>query len=209
MGMFDSFLLKHQGREVEVQSKQFACSLQTCRLGDFVEFDCATPCGVLGFVEDFKIDYRDNNAPYLWGVIILLSGCFVDYLICDDEAEAQRSAAVMVKLWQQPERQADVLLRFASAHYARSEVNANALGNVAALLGQYVSWLEYSGKRPESWLSFHWRDFEETPWDVALAKILCGLDEFRPHLPKKYQELNCDVESSEPLIIMRRMRAKG
>lgn len=113
----------------------------------------------------------------------------MDYLICDDEAEAQRSAAVMVKLWQQPERQADALLRFASAHYAKSEANAHALGNVAALLGQHVSWLENAGKRPEGRFSFHWHDFEETPWDEALAKILCGLEELRPRLPGKYCEV--------------------
>lgn len=48
MGMFDSFLVKHQGQEVEVQSKQFGCFLRHYRLGDFVQFDYETPCGVQG-----------------------------------------------------------------------------------------------------------------------------------------------------------------
>ena len=190
MGMFDSFYLRYQGREVEVQSKQFANSLQNTHLGDFVEFDNATPIGVQGIVEDFKVDYGVHDAPYLWCVLIILSGCFVDYLICDDKAEAQRAVEVMVKLWQQPERQADALLKFSSAHFAKSEMLARTLGNVAGLLNQYQSWIENSGKRPEKWFIFHWHDFDETPWDIALAEILLNMDEFRPYLHQKYLELN-------------------
>ena len=196
MGMFDSFYLQHQDREVEVQSKQFANSLQHIRLGDFIEFDNATPIGVQGIIEDFKVNYSDHDAPYLWCVLIILSGCFVDYLICDDKAEAQRATEVMVKLWQQPERQAEALLKFSSAHFAKSEMLARTLGNVAGLLNQYQSWIENAGKRPEKWFVFHWHDFDETPWDIALANILLQMDEFRPHLHKKYLELN-DVEKPE------------
>jgi len=99
MGMFDSFLVKHQGQEVEVQSKQFGCFLQHYRMGDFVQLDSATPYGVQGYVEDFKLDYRDPDVPCWWCVLVILNGCFVDYLICDDKAEARRAEGVMVKLW--------------------------------------------------------------------------------------------------------------
>jgi hypothetical protein len=136
------------------------------------------------------VDYSDRDAPYLWCVLIILSGCFVDSLICDDKAEAQRAAEVMVKLWQQPERQADALLKFSSAHFAMSEMLDRTLGNVAALLNQYQSWIENSGKRPDKRFIFHWHDFDETPWDIALAKILLNMDEFCPHLHDKYLALN-------------------
>ena len=197
MGMFDSFRLQHQGREVEIQSKQFANSLQNIRLGDFVEFDSATPIGVQGVIEDFKVDYRNHDEPYLWCVLIIVSGCFVDYLICDDKAEARSAAEVMVKLWQQPERQAEALLKFSSAHFAKSEMIAKTLSDVAWLLNQYQSWIDNSGKRPEKWFVFHWHDFDETPWDIALAKILLQMDEFRPHLHKKYVGMSDDTEKQE------------
>lgn len=194
MGMFDSFYLQHHGQEVEVQSKQFANSLQHIRLGDFIEFDSATPIGVQGIVEDFKPVYSDQEAPYLWCVLIILSGCFVDYMICDEKAEALRAVEVMVKLWQQPERQADALLKFSSAHFVKSEKLVKTLSNVAWLLNQYQSWIENSGKRPDKWFVFHWHDFDETPWDIALAEILLNMDEFRPHLHKKYVGTNDNTE---------------
>ena len=195
--MFDSFRLQHQGREIEIQSKQFANSLQNIRLGDFVEFDSATPIGVQGVIEDFKVDYRNHDEPYLWCVLIIVCGCFVDYLICNDQAEARRAAEVMVTLWQQPERQAEALLKFSSAHFAKSEMIAKTLSDVAWLLNQYQSWIDNSGKRPEKWFVFHWHDFDETPWDIALAKILLQMDEFRPHLHKKYVAISDNTENEE------------
>ena len=195
MSMFDSFRLQHQGREVEIQSKQFANSLQNIRLGDFVEFDSATPIGVQGVIEDFKVDYRNHDEPYLWCVLIIVSGCFVDYLICNDKTEARSAAEVMVKLWQQPERQAAALLKFSSAHFAKSEMIAKTLNDVAWLLNQYQSWIDNSGERLEKWFVFHWHDFDETPWDIALAKILLQMDELRPHLHKKYVAMSDNTEN--------------
>jgi hypothetical protein len=120
----------------------------------------------------------------------------VDYLICDDKAEAQRAAEVMVKLWQQPERQADALLKFSSAHFAKSEMLAQTLGNVSELLNQYQSWIENAGKRPDKWFIFHWHNFDKTPWDIALAEILLSMDELRPHLHKKYVGISDNTEIS-------------
>ena len=46
MGMFDTFHIQDRGRQLTVQSKQFAQVLGEYRLGDFVGFDQATPTGV-------------------------------------------------------------------------------------------------------------------------------------------------------------------
>lgn len=192
MGMFDSFYVQHQGQEAEVQSKQFARVLAHYHLGAFVQFDYGTPTGVCAFVEKFCLDYRDPAARGWWCVFLMLNGCFVDYLICDNEDEANSAAAVMVRLWQQPERQIEGLLRFAAQHYAARESNKALLHRVIALLDRYQSWLTCSGVRPVRGSSLHWHDFDETPWDIALASIFTGLDEYRCLLPKKYASLISD-----------------
>ncbi|MBI5331862.1 MAG: hypothetical protein HZB71_14775 [Betaproteobacteria bacterium] len=46
MGMFDTFHIQDRGRNLDVQSKQFARVLNNYRLGDFVLFDAETPSGV-------------------------------------------------------------------------------------------------------------------------------------------------------------------
>ena len=84
------------------------------------------------------------------------------------------------------------VLQFAAKHYASREVYAQALRNVVSVLDRYHTWLENSVKHPDGLPGLHWHDFDETSWDVALAKILCGLDEFRLLLPKKYSGSNMD-----------------
>ena len=113
MGVFDSFFVPYQGKEVEVQSKQFARVLAEYRLGDFVEIDHSLVHEVQAFVENM---YLPDSHPR-WCVLLLFNNCFVDYLICDEEAVALNATVVMTAMWQQPERQVAAMLKFAQQHF--------------------------------------------------------------------------------------------
>lgn len=90
MGMFDTFHTQDRGRQLAVQSKQFAQGLDDYRLGDFVDFDRPTPQGVTAWIEDHKQDWRDPDCPLEWAVLLLVDGCFVDAYVTDSEAGAGR-----------------------------------------------------------------------------------------------------------------------
>lgn len=184
--MFDSFWVKHQEKQLEVQSKKFARVLGNYHPGDFVLFDFGKPADIEVFVEPCYWKLENAYSPQYWCVLILFKGCFVDYLICSSEDEASAAAKVMDKLWQQPERQLESMLRIAEQHHEALESNKVIMNGVLALLHYYQRWVENKGQKPEHVISLHWHDFEKEAWDVALAKLICGREAYRCLLPKKY-----------------------
>lgn len=195
--MFDCFWVKHKEQKLEVQSKQFARVLGNYHLGDFVLFDFGKPTDIEAFVEPCYWELENADSPQYWCVLILFKGCFVDYLICSSEDEASAAAKVMDKLWQQPERQLESMLRIAEQHYEALESNKVLMNEVIALLHHYQRWIENKGQKPEHVISLHWHDFEKEAWDAALAKLFYAREAYRRLLPKKY--LGADNETTEEI----------
>lgn len=199
MGMFDTFHLQDRGRELPVQSKQFACVLDNYHLGDFVRFDQATPQGVAAWIEDHKQDWSTPTCPLEWVVLLLVDGCFLDAFVTDTETGARQAADVMVKLWQSPERQAEAFRRHALAHYDARTSQAQALDRIAALLRDYVDWQTRKEKgEPDPGLFRLFRhDFEKEDWDWAIARMLLELPEYRGRVPESYA-VRAEMEAANP-----------
>jgi hypothetical protein len=60
MGMFDSFILKHNDKEIEVQTKRFDCNLDYWKIGDCVD---PAPHGVVTYYDSLFID---DNGKQVW-----------------------------------------------------------------------------------------------------------------------------------------------
>lgn len=189
MGMFDTFHVQDRGRTLEVQTKHFAKTLGEYRLGDFIDFEQATPCGVTIWIEVHKQDWRDPACPLEWVVILLVDGCYLDAYVAETEADARQVAEVMVKLWQSPERQAEAMKRHAHDHYDTRIRYQRALEQISALLHDYVERekAQSEGKdTTEHRLSFFHYDFDKESWDWHLARLLLEQDEFREFVPATY-----------------------
>lgn len=188
MGMFDTFHIQHQGRLLKVQTKQFANVLNDYNPGDFVDFEHATPKGVTAWIEDHKQDWRDPACPLEWVVLLLVDGCFLDAYVTESQADARLAAETMVKLWQEPERQAEAFRRHAQAHYEARTHQQHALDQLGALLRDYADWekRKAEGKDPKPRLAFLWHDFDTEGWDWAVARLLLGLEEYKGRVPARY-----------------------
>jgi hypothetical protein len=103
MGLFDSFYVEVDGREVEVQSKRFECGLGHYRPGDFV---AGCPPGVRVFFESLLLD--DNGQP-LYGserqngrprtvFIALAEGVFVEHQVHADDLCTEAVLAILGQL---------------------------------------------------------------------------------------------------------------
>ena len=95
MGMFDSFYVEVDGRELELQSKRFECGLSVYRLGDFVA-GCLP--GVRVFFETL---FLDGNGKPMYGAeresglqktvfIAMAERVFVDYQVLEGELAPMR-----------------------------------------------------------------------------------------------------------------------
>ena len=58
MGMFDSFIVEIEGREVELQTKRFDRFLQVCRVGSLM---AGAPTGIRVYFDQIRIDERGNS----------------------------------------------------------------------------------------------------------------------------------------------------
>lgn len=192
MGMFDTFYLDHRGRTLDVQSNQFARVLNNYHLGDFVDFDLATPRGVTAYIEDYRHDHIDPNCPLEWIVLLLVDGCFLDAYVAESEEEARQVADTMVKLWQSPERQAEAFRRHSQNHHDARRRLEHTLEGVSRLLSDYDAiQQEQTGEHPAGHFAFFLRhDFTQESWDWAIARWLLGLEEFKAGVPARYAVAN-------------------
>lgn len=189
MGMFDTFHIQDCGRPLAIQSKQFAQVLGEYRLGDFVEFEQDSPTGVTAWIEGHKQDWRDPACPLEWVVILLVDGCFLDAYLTETEADARHAAEVMVKLWQSPERQTEAFKRHARDHYEARVRHQRALGQISALLSDYVEWEQSKAEGQDTSkgrFGFLRHDFDKENWDWALAKVLLRQEAYKEQVPAKY-----------------------
>ena len=103
MGMFDSFYVEVDGRELELQSKRFECGLSVYRLGDFVA-GCLP--GVRVFFETL---FLDGNRKPMYGaeretglqktvLIALAEGVFVDHQVLEGELGTDEILAALRQL---------------------------------------------------------------------------------------------------------------
>jgi hypothetical protein len=103
MGMFDSFFVEVDGRELELQSKRFESVLGQYRSGDFVA-GCLP--GVRVFFESLFLDQNGNpmyGADRETGLkktvfIILVEGVFVDHQVHDGELSTDGILATLRQL---------------------------------------------------------------------------------------------------------------
>lgn len=76
MGMFDSFIVEIEGREVELQTKRFDCFLQVCRIGSLM---AGAPTGIRVYFDGIRIDdrgnpvYRDEEPGETYTVFVVLA----------------------------------------------------------------------------------------------------------------------------------------
>lgn len=95
MGMFDSFLVEIDGKQVELQSKRFDQVLARYRTGDVVS---GAPTGVRVYLERVGFDaqgrhtYRDEDVVCWWTVLLVLAyGVFVDYESTEGDLETEEA----------------------------------------------------------------------------------------------------------------------
>lgn len=80
MGMFDTFIVEINNKEVEIQTKRFDCILQEVRVGETMN---GTPMGL-----QFFYDIDTINDKHVGIVIMLYDGIFVDYkIVLGDHSE--------------------------------------------------------------------------------------------------------------------------
>jgi hypothetical protein len=128
MGMFDSFYVEIEGREVELQTKRFDCVLDYWHLGDTVG---GAPAGLRVYVDGLRLDaegrqvYGEPRGPTRdWTVFLVIAhGVFVHCEVVGgllpDPETAQRIAA-LGETWSDSAR---LLLRFASHLAAKGQTN--------------------------------------------------------------------------------------
>jgi hypothetical protein len=189
MGMFDTFHVQDNDRTVCVQTNQFACLLDEYRIGDLVDFEPPQTSGITAYIEDHRQDYRDDNCPIEWIVLLIVDGCFVDSFVAQSQEEAKTAADVMVKLWSTSERQCEFFKQYASIHYKKRLEFNRALDRALRLLRDYAKY-EAARNEPEKKTQALWHfmrhDFEKESLDKALAKILIGLPEYKEFIPEVY-----------------------
>lgn len=94
MGMFDSFCVDLDGRELEIQTKRFDCVLDHFRVGDWVG---GAPPGIRVYFDVLHLDAKGapvygpsaKPARTLTLFFVLAHGVFVDYQIQDGELAAE------------------------------------------------------------------------------------------------------------------------
>ncbi len=98
MGMFDSFIVEIEGREVELQTKRFDRFLQVCRVGSLM---AGAPTGIRVYFDQIRLDdrgkpvYRDEEPGETYTVFVVLAyTVFVAYkpikgALTDDVIEFQ------------------------------------------------------------------------------------------------------------------------
>lgn len=193
MGMFDTFHIQDQGRQLAIQSKRFARILSDYRLGDFVEFDITAAPGVQTYIEDHKQNWSDPACRTEWIVLLLVDGCFLDAFVAPDKAAAENAGQLMTRLWQSPVRQAEAFQRYARIHYKTRIAQQRALEQASRLLRDYVEWKqrETKGEVDTSLFGFMRHDFSKESWDRAIARLL-EMPEYREWVPVEYGELVID-----------------
>lgn len=118
MGMFDSFIVEIEGREVELQTKRFDRFLQTCRVGSLM---AGAPTGVRVYFDQIRLDdrgkpvYRDEEPGETYTVFVVLANTvFVAYkaikgALTDDVIEFQ--IAELKATWSDTFHLIDFLIR--------------------------------------------------------------------------------------------------
>jgi hypothetical protein len=118
MGMFDSFIVEIEGREVELQTKRFDRFLQVCRLGSLM---AGAPAGIRVYFDQLRIDdqgnrvYRDEAPGETYTVFVVLAyTVFVAYkavkgALTDDVIEFQ--IAELQTTWSDSFHLIDFLIR--------------------------------------------------------------------------------------------------
>jgi hypothetical protein len=197
MGMFDTFHVQDNDRTLCVQTKQFACLLDDYRIGDLVDFEPPQPSGITAYIEDHRQDYRDENCPIEWVVLLIVDGCFVDSFVAQSQEEAQTAADVMVKLWSTSERQCEFFKRYSSIHYKKRLEFNRALDRALRLLRDYAeneATKNDSAKKTDAFWSFMRHDFKKESLDEALAQILICLPHYKEFIPEIYSAASVDKE---------------
>lgn len=115
MGMFDSFLVKIDNKQVELQSKRFDQVLAQYRIGDVVS---GSPVGVRVYLERVGFDaegrhvYDDEDVVQRWTVLLVLAHTlFVDYELADGDLGTEETLLRIRGLEEQWEDSARLLNR--------------------------------------------------------------------------------------------------
>ena len=110
MGMFDTFHAKWRGQILELQHKDFGCSLENFTLGDMVD---SSQIGFSFFLTDFKPDINhlqvDKNKKNKWDedrffIGILHDGYWIDYAIAPNKTAAESLASEILDAYDNPSR---------------------------------------------------------------------------------------------------------
>ena len=110
--MFDSLVVEHNGRTLDVQTKRFDCLLYNYRVGDWI---CGAPPGVVAYFDILRLDAdgqrvygpQATSVPAYTLLVVLAHGVFVDSEIRDGEMDPEAiSQALMQRreAWQDSAR---------------------------------------------------------------------------------------------------------
>jgi hypothetical protein len=142
MGMFDSFCIDLDGRELEIQTKRFDCMLGRYRLGDWVG---GVAPGVRVYFDVLRLDaegrrnYRADVEPArtLTLFCVLAHGVFVEYQVRDGALAAdavERSLKELKERWSDSAR----LLGFLAEALRAKQQEAARLGARLARVSSVV-----------------------------------------------------------------------
>lgn len=111
MGMFDTFYANWRGKRLEIQHKDFECSLRSWRLGDKID---GSQFGIGGFISGFQSEINhlpkyDENTHDSWGdtrffVGILHNGYWIDYAVTPTFKSAEAVLSELTIAYANPAR---------------------------------------------------------------------------------------------------------
>lgn len=182
MGMFDTFRASVEGREREVQTKDFACLLKTYRIGDQVHYGKDRPEswqeGPYVIVEEANALTGETSPP--WVALLICEDTYCDYEVAASEQEAMAAGQPLLALWQVPESRISRMMLRQRQMAEEREVLLGRIGRIDSLLRDYYHWCYQQEFPPEQSKESTlmkkvfgpFRDYGQQPFDRWLSAEL-------------------------------------
>jgi hypothetical protein len=142
MGMFDTFHANWRGKRLELQHKDFECSLQNWNLGDRIDI---SQFGIGGFISGFQPDINhlrqttdngsDQRNDTRFFIGILHNGYWIDYAVAPTFDSAKALLDELIVAYDNPARLA---LAWQSIHTIKTN-KTNALNDILSTFQEFYS----------------------------------------------------------------------
>lgn len=190
MGMFDTFRASVAGREREVQTKDFACVLETYRIGDQVHYGEDRPAswqeGLFVIVDEANALAGEASPP--WVALLICEDTYCDYEVAASEQEAMAAGESLLALWQVPVSRIGRMMLRQRRMAEEREVLLGRIDRTCTLLRDYYHWCyqqefppEQSKDSPLMKKVFGpFRDYGQQPFDRWLSAELIEQQQAQP-----------------------------